>query len=226
MSIMRMATGRARAFLLLGLVLALGACGTDRNPIFPAVFGAVRGIVLPGPSGLPDVRAQLTPEVLAAEDGPVLIVELPSAPTATVMTLGGTNRDTVTFGDAASNLLILRGGVIVGTRGFGFDLMDADVSQTLRALAAGGGRAQRLHNYLDGEGKVLPRRFGCVLSRAGAEAVRLVSASVQADVIVERCEGALGGVFENRYWIAGGQVIKARQWVSPQIGYILTERAK
>lgn len=226
MTIMRKITGRAPAALLLGLTLSLGACGPDRSELPGLALGAARSLIAPANETVPDVRASLTPEVLAAESGPVLIVEVPAAPSAAGMTVAGTNRDVVTFSDAGSTFVIVRGGVIVGTRGFGFDLMNAEVSGTLNALASGGGRAERLHTYLDGLGKTLVRRFGCTLSPAAGESVRLLSGTVEAQVVAERCEGALGGVFENRYWIAGGIVVKSQQWVSPELGYILTERAK
>ena len=216
---------RLRTFALAGLAGLLAACGTERGEVFPAIAGAARSaLALGGPA--PDLRTQLTPQVLAAIDGPLILVEIPEAPSQAGLSVAGTNGGYVTWAAENSTLVITRGGVVTGTRGLGFDLMNTDLGGTLAAIASGGGSSTRVHRFLDGEGKVLARSFACHLSTTGHEVVRLVTAALEASRVSETCEGALGGRFVNDYWVAGGEVIKSKQWISPQIGYMLVERVK
>lgn len=126
----------ARAALL-AVPALLAACGSERSESIGATIAGLRGLIASrGPQ--PDLRTQLTPEVLAEIGGPLLLVEVPSAPAQAGMEPAGTNRGIVTWAAADSTLLIIQGGVVTGTRGLGFDLMNADARQTIAALRGGG----------------------------------------------------------------------------------------
>ena len=216
-----------KALALAGLAALLAACGTERGEFLPTATRALSGLIAPAAEA-PDVRQLLTPEVLARIEGSLIIVEVPSAPSQAGLSVAGTNGPYVTWAAENSTLVITNRGIVTGSRGLGFDLMNADVSGTLSAMAQGGGTAVRVHRYLDGVGKVLERRFECRVSAGGQEVVRLIFGSVLTEAFTERCEGELGGVFENRYWRAIGtsEMMKSVQWLSPEVGNLLIERAK
>lgn len=108
--------------------------------------------------------------------------------------------------------VFLRNGVLVGTRGFGLDLMSADApsAATLRAGAA----HQRSYYDLDGTDTTIRHVFTCKVERdAAAE-----------NATAEACAADIGTI-RNLYWFdSAGSVIKSRQWVSQGVGYAAVER--
>jgi hypothetical protein len=105
-------------------------------------------------------------------------------------------------------------GVVVGTRGFGFDLMGADASPALAAMAAPSGAAySRLMRYLTADNHSVWLRAGCHLATVGHDAARGLRQ------IEEHCEAATTS-FTNRYWLdAAGQILRSTQWIASEIGY-------
>lgn len=115
--------------------------------------------------------------------------------------------------------LSFRSGVLVASRGLGFDLMGADASTTLSAIA-GQGKAEyrRQMRYLTGDHKSTYLMAGCRMTRAGSEVVG--GQSLQR--IEEKCI-ARRNEFTNIFWRNGsGKIVQSRQWISPEIGYVRT----
>ncbi len=157
------------------------------------------------------LRATLTPDVLAQIDGPLLLVQIPSRGEVAGLTRVGSNDGIDTFLTSNGVSISLRDGAVVATRGLGFDLMTADVTQPLAAISGGQQQAVRIHRYLDGENQLIARSFICTYSVTAARRV------------VETCKSP-GTSFENEYVVDSNRVItSSRQWISPEIGSILTE---
>jgi len=188
-----------RAALAAGLVLLLAA-GCDRLSRALDLTGTVAAVP-PQPIG--PARLRVTLPATGAQ-----------ATLAPVARNGG-----VTVWQTLDGItLSFRSGVLVATRGLGDDLMSADPSGTLAMLRGPTGAAQYPHirSYLDGEDRTVFRSFQCRReARSGTGAARQV---------VERCISTDVEV-TNTYWLdAAGEIVRSRQWVSPTVDYMETER--
>ena len=116
-------------------------------------------------------------------------------------------------------------GVIVSTRGLGDDLMGADIDQSIAASTGGaGGWAPRINGYMNGEYQSYFMTFQCRRSGSQSDSVVLGDRSVSATRFTETCVNDEREI-ENTYWRNGnGVMVKSRQWVSPSVGYMETER--
>ena len=116
------------------------------------------------------------------------------------------------------------GDVMVATRGFGKDLMAANVAEVRAALAQGTGTAQRVHEYLDARDQIVTESYQCTFEVKGSEEVDLGLRQVQATVISETCSNPRI-VFENVYYRdATGAIIATRQFVSDIVAYLRNNR--
>jgi hypothetical protein len=195
--------------LLAGLALALSGCSTDgTNRLFPqALQNIIPGRPTPAGPTAAQIRSQLSPDVRAQLGAPVKIATLEEVNLASVIVLRARNGNVETYFTPDGISVSLRDGIVVATRGLGFDLMTADVSDVYRAMRAGQS-AVRIHRYLDGENHVIIRSFIC--DYAGRTEV------------IETCHTE-GFTITNSYRLAGGRIIASRQWISPQRGYIRIE---
>lgn len=107
----------------------------------------------------------------------------------------------------------LRNGVLISSRGFGMDLMSADVP-SIAELVGGAAQHSRTHFYLDGSDTPIRRTYTCT-SEAAPEA----NPSGAAHHIIENCQGDAGTI-QNEYWLDSAMnVIKSHQWLSQGVGY-------
>jgi len=120
------------------------------------------------------------------------------------------NRDVVTYFTPDGISMSYKSGVLVGTRGLGFDLMGADVGDVLQSLRSGRDGAVRLHRYLDGEDQIVLRSLVCDYTGSGR--------------ITETCYSD-GLEIKNTYQMSGGRITTSRQWIGPEQGYIRLEPA-
>ncbi|MCK0097153.1 YjbF family lipoprotein [Yoonia sp. F2084L] len=158
------------------------------------------------------LRAGFTPAVMAQIDGPVLLVSIPTLGTAAALTRTSVNNGVETFLTADGISISLQDGLVVATRGLGFDLMTADVSEVSRALRGGQSSAVRIHRYLDGENQLVTRSFVCRYTNPVGQGTQ------------EQCTSRLG-IIENSYIVdKNGLFSSSRQWISPQIGDMRIER--
>jgi hypothetical protein len=119
--------------------------------------------------------------------------------------------------------LAFRDGVLTGTRGLGDDLMSADVSGDLAMLRGVGANEYHPHirAYLDGEDQTVYRSYQCRRTAQGRETTRDAATARRIGMLCTSPRDS----FTNVYWLNGaGDVTKSRQWVSPTIGYMETER--
>jgi len=204
-----------RSLSLLALCLALAACDSGRGErsFFDLALDRIVSLAQrqPPPPTAAQIRAGLTPEVLAQLGGAVLLVEFPKWDMAAGLLPIGRNRGHVTWRTTDGVTLSFRDGMMVSTRGLGFDLMAADVGAALAAVKAGRGQAVRIHRYLDGENQTVSLRLICDYGREDGGAT------------TETCDVG-GRNIENRYWLdPAGNLRKSRQWHGPKHGHILFE---
>ena len=190
--------------------LGLGACGTMQTglPKLSDVLNSAAETQTAQSIDADMLRASLTPQVLAQAETRLLILEVPTRDAVAVLSLINTNQGVDTYLTADGVSISLRDGIVVATRGFGFDLMTAEISETLAALKQGSTSAVRIHRYLDGENHTDLRSFVCDVT---------VQRNLSA---VEICHSATFS-FENSYnFNDNGFIVESRQWVSSEIGYV------
>ena len=202
---------------LLGALLVLSACGDTRNGT-PLQLGLsqLKNIGKPTHQTLnaEQIRSRLTPELLATLPEGVIIATREQRKVSSVLLEGGRNGDTVTYLTPDRISMSLRDGMLVGTRGLGFDLMNADVEEPLDALSGGSKTGVvRLHRYLDGENATVLRSFICDYARSGS-------------TVTETCYTP-GITITNSYQLTPeGQIDRSRQWVGPEVGYVEIQQVR
>ncbi len=173
----------------------------------------------------PDVRSTVTREQIDGSRTPLLFAEIPDLSAAGRLRPLGSNDDVVTWQTSDNLGFSFRNGVLVSTRGLGFDLMSADVAGTLSALDGASGDYERFHSYLDGENQTEFRSFVCTMAAPVAETIDIFGRAQPTQRHDEVCR-ALGLTVENSYWTGNGTMWKARQWVGDRVGYLMTETLK
>lgn len=148
------------------------------------------------------------PGLVAAPGETLLRVDIPSRGASALLKRVGRNGGVETWISADNVAISLREGVVVATRGLGFDMMGGDAGNTLEALALPGGDTYRRQmRYLTGDNHSTWIAAGC----------KMVVGDGRFE---ERCI-ARRDRFTNLYWTNGkGQVTRSRQWISPQVGSI------
>lgn len=209
---MNMLRGSNRPLALAALAL-LAACGNQG----PGVIGqAVQQVVasrLPGaePAAAPAAPrsdAERAAEALQVNPGPLIQVGFQELQQTQIMAMTGQNGAMRTYMNPAEEAVILRGGMIIGTRGIlGQDLAVAEPGTEGLIRAGASGTGTRVMRYLGGDGLERPLRFSCTVAPAAQGLVQ------------ESCEGH-GTSFQNTYAVQGGQISVSRQWVGPGIGYV------
>ncbi|MDU8914010.1 YjbF family lipoprotein [Aestuariicoccus sp. MJ-SS9] len=174
----------------------------------------------------PDPRKVLSRAQLDQLDTPLLLAEIDRLDTVATLIPRGENRGMITWQTGGQVALMFRDGVLVGTRGLGDDLMSADVSNT-RAMLAGQAIPEfypRFHSGLDGTFQTTFRTFQCQRIAAEPETITIFGRPHATTRTDERCVSP-GLDVTNSYWRDGsGLMWKSRQWISKNVGYVLTER--
>lgn len=198
------------------LVAGLGACGNDagtaEDPLV-LVAKTAAGAVTSRSAGDQPAEAQRSPEQMAAEalrvnPAPLILVNFENLGRSQVMAMTGDNQGMRTYMAPSNEGLILRAGMLVGTRGLGHDLSVAEPGTESLIRNARAGSATRTMRYYTGDGMERPLSFDCS-----------IVTGQQPGVVQERCSGH-GISFENRFMPQGGQLPVSRQWAGPQLGYL------
>ena len=207
--------GALKITLAASLLAGLAGCGNDSEGAGPfGILAQTAGQIVAErrAAGQPAAPAR-SPEEAAAEalrvnPGPLIQAGFESLGRTQVMAMTGQNGAMRTYMTPAEEALILRGGMLVGTRGLGNDLSVAEpgTEGLIRAGAAGTGT--RIMRYFAGDGIERPLQFTCT-----------VGAGPAPGVTVESCEGH-GTSFQNSYMVQGGQIAESRQWIGPVLGYV------
>lgn len=203
---------KRKSIAVLFLLGLLSGCGSNQmqqsvlGPIGQTLFGFT--IPVSKPSSMEDIRRQVTPQVRQRfQHTSLMIAQLEQNERASILVRKGMNRGVETYFTPDNISISLTQGVLVSTRGLGFDLMSGDVAEVIAGLRHGG-RAVRVHRYLDGEDQIVIKSYICDYSGNAR--------------ITETCYGK-DHSFKNSYQMSAGKVVASRQWVSPDLGYIRLE---
>ncbi|MDS9466047.1 YjbF family lipoprotein [Paracoccus sp. MBLB3053] len=215
-------SGTKMRFLLGAAVLAmLGACGnvdSDEGSIPGLLAEAAKQAA--GQRERAEVSETVDPSQMAAtalrvNTGPLILVGLESRNTTQVLAMTGENAGQRTYMTKNEQALVLRDGMLAGTRGLGHDLSVAEMAQSSALIRSGrSGQAQRVMRYWTGDGLERPLRLDCS-----------IGPGPKAGVIIESCKnGPLE--FQNNYIVQGGRVTVSRQWIGPNLGYVTIQELR
>jgi len=199
----------------IGALSFLASCGSTQTDQ-PLLLRALSGLspADEGAASAPDVdqiRAALTPAVLARINVPTILAQVPARNAVALLTEVGTNQGVNTYLTADGISISLRDGMIVATRGLGFDLMRADTERPVVAITAPPQTISRAYDHLDGENHLVSVTYECAYVKISSRQTKETCSSPQQR-------------FENVYQRnQAGKIVSSRQWVSPQIGWINIE---
>ncbi|MBJ2152214.1 YjbF family lipoprotein [Paracoccus sp. IB05] len=200
---------RLPSLLFFGLLTLLAGCGGQ------LMQRALDRVVTP------DMETQGIGEIeaLTAAHAPEMIVWMLDVDRASRLLLAE-ERDGVLNWRTLDNVrFYTRDGLIIGTRGLGFDLMTADNGNAAAVIASGrAGQVPRVHRLLDGEDNLAIRSYICDIRPVGAEQVQTdVAHFVTALRVDETCHSPRGNI-ENRHWVLNGRILQTEQTFSQDLG--------
>jgi len=200
----------------LACTLLLSACGTaSDNPLRATLFSNLKQLVSKKDQQqvltTAILRERLTPEVRASIGASVLIAELPTLKVAAVVVAVAQNGGVTTWQAGDGVGVSTKAGLLLSTRGIGFDLMSSSVDAPLAMIKGRGtGTAVREHRHLDGEDQEVLTRFECTYLHS-------------KDTVLENCANK-NLTIENQYWLdRSGDIWRSKQWSGARNGYILLE---
>ena len=213
--------------LAAGLILAVVAACSGGND--PAVNqgAALREARTALQSALFDRRTEadplptLTPELVSELTVPTLEVVAEDRDRRAYL-VPFSRRGPVTIWQTGDNAqIIIRNGLVTGSRGIGNDLASSDYRGTLTAISRRAGTDQRtlyLRNDLGGQYSLL---LSCTLSDLGAEEITIVERRFATRHLRQDCTYADGSASYD-FWVESrsGEILQSRQWIGPKIGYL------
>jgi hypothetical protein len=209
------------AALALGL---LGACGNVGDGL--AVVQARIGSLISTRQMDTSAGLNLPRETIDEAAVPLILVEVPNRDASATMLSIGRNRTVTSWaGRDDVGLSMAEPGLVISTRGYGGDILSADIRQVLPALRQpSGAAATRTFRFLDGTDQEYARSYFCEFERVGEQRIEIVEETHQTVHVTERCEATDHG-FENHYWIdANGLIWRSVQFAGSYIGYLNVER--
>jgi len=207
----------------LAILLTLASCGplvTDS----PAL-SITRGLFSAGSAET--VRAGpvagLSRDAIASLPNEVMLVSVLERQTTALVAKAGENAGKETWVSPDGISLTFENGLLISTRGLGFDLMSVQIGQPL-AQIHDGDTYMRRHEYLDGRNQISTQDYQCTISSEGERSITIVELTYTTEVLREDCIGATQR-FQNSYWRGqDGTIWQARHWVSAEIGIIGNQR--
>lgn len=194
------------------LVLTLSNCGDNVSP-----FVNVARSLIEENEGDPLYGKRLagaTPEILDKFGFSVLFADLAATKTSSFMRPMERNGNVETWIGTDGNSLSMTDGIIVATRGYGYDLASSKrpALSELRHYAKTGEVYEITYRHWDLEGNLQTRVGTCEASGGNEE-------------VDEVCK--IGVIeFTNSYALDLSGITSSRQWISPERGYLRTIRLK
>ncbi|UWQ01870.1 YjbF family lipoprotein [Aliiroseovarius crassostreae] len=218
-------------------VLGLSACGSDKSvtqvPRIAAEYTKSIGVAIKGKLGGKTPQAAPAPKLdhqalinaaLKATPGPIAFVTRKSGAIA-AMSPVQSNAGADTWMSAGKLAIVFKDGMIIGTRGFGDDLMASDLGRARSAIKARGqARYSRTYEHLNGLGQTTRFKAQCDLSVEKHMRVAVGEIDRNTTLMKEQCRYSGGLSFDNRYWVdAAGRIVQSHQWISQGAGHLLVQ---
>ncbi|UWR26529.1 YjbF family lipoprotein [Sulfitobacter sp. S223] len=212
--------------------LLLGCSYSSRNDEQPSSVDQLRAVgaqILSSRRAGPPAKTEVTADILSKITVPVVQINPEVFGGSDFLTRATSRRDsglgTVEVWNSTDNAqIILRNGVLVGTRGIGSDIIAADADMTIRALQAGATTSgTRRYTISDGDVTTTDYVFSCNVRNMGGERISVANQLFDTRHMREDCVGGPQQAvrLSNDYWVqpGSGLVRKSRQWVSPSAGF-------
>lgn len=230
---MRIVTKTGFALALIGLIAGCsgGSQGSDggaskRDSGAGALLRQAAGQIVAqrraarAPKAAPRSADQIAASALNANPNPLILTTLESRGATQAMAMVGENRGTRTYMTPNEQALMMRGGLLVGTRGLGHDIASVEIGTESLIRARRNGQASRVMRYYSGDGVERPLPMNCTITTGAAKSFDFAGRSWSTRQVVESCQGA-GAQIQNNYLVsAGGQIPLSRQWIGPDLGYV------
>lgn len=207
-------TRSVRLTVALALMAGLAACGNESQGVLTQSLQQVAAERIArgqSPAAAPAPArsdAERIAEALRVNPAPLIQVGFEALGQTQIMAMVGQNGAMRTYMTPSEEAVILRGGMLVATRGLGRDLSVAEPGTDPLIRAGQSGRATRIMRYLGGDGLERPLQFDCT-----------TAPGPEAGLMIESCTGH-GTTFQNTYIVQGGQIVVSRQWVGPGLGHV------
>lgn len=208
-----------RATLVLPILAAfLAACGASESP--QATY--LKKLA----SGAPETAAsmQIQRFAIAGQAGaPQMKFGVEELEIVTIAVMDTKRAGVETWLMNTGEAVAIQDGFLRNTRGFGDDLMSADISQTRAAvLNRRNGTVQRAMTFLGGEQQTVTQSYVCDIDVRGARELTVNTKAVPTTLVAETCRGN-GQEFENLYWLrkSNGKMVQSRQWASNKTGPVV-----
>lgn len=215
-----------RIGLALTAALALVSCGTANQDTSAFMRQLPKAIFAKKTQPKPLTTQQIA-QALGATTSSVFLVEIESSKSQTLLQDIQRNGPFQTYGNAARQVIVLRGGLLVSTRGLAGDLMSSDEIQLLhRIQTRSEGRVSYDLRFLTPEDVTLVRRYSCYTTTGATVPVTAGLVQTSGQVVTAKCTAADGvsSDFTNTYVVgADGYVFSGRQWAGPDLGYLVTQ---
>lgn len=217
----------AKTFASCLMLAAVAACSNTENdgPVsigrqaIGQVMGQIGGAKAPAPA--PRDPAAIAADALAANPGPLILVEIDGNMRSQPMAMTGQNGRMRTYMTPSEQAIILRDGMLVGTKGLGHDLSVAEADGSAALIRSGrSGTAQRVMRYISGDGVERPLPLNCDVQRGASQSLAVGGRNWNLQQMVESCEGQ-GLKVQNTYLVSSdGQIPVSRQWIGQALGYV------
>lgn len=161
-------------------------------------------------------------EQLAISDAPVLVVLIEEREALGAMFQAQVSGETSAWLSADNSMIVLDHGLIIATRGLGWDLMSLDFGNIFQPLFAdGGSEVVKTYRFLDGEDQIRATRFSCQILSRGQRSIEIEGTNHETRLMRESCHNEQSS-FQNLYWIskADNSILQSRQWAGSGIGII------
>lgn len=215
-----------RIGLALTAALTLVSCGTA-NQDTSAFMRQLPKAVFAKKTPPKPLTTQQIAKALGATTASVFLVEIESRKSQTLLQDIQRNGPYQTYGNAARQVIVLRDGVLVSTRGLAGDLMSSEELQLLhRIQTRSEGRVSYDLRFLTPEDVIIVRRYSCYTTPGETVPVTAGLVQTSGQVLTAKCTAADGVSpdFTNTYVVgADGYVLSGRQWAGPDLGYLVSQ---
>lgn len=208
---------RRGLLLTLFILIVSLISGCSANDPLVQSSGTLRTVFVGEKRPASAVTADEIERARATATGPLLLVEQVETGGQAILVEIGRNGDYTTYSNAAGQALTIRNGILISTRGLGYDLMSSDPGGSEQLVRAGtAGSSTRVYRHLDGEDQEFPTVFACTTER-----LRTGSVTGESD-LRETCTSG-DTTIVNSYRLRGGSLAESVQWVSIESGALRIE---
>lgn len=194
-------------------------------------FALLLALGLSACSSLPDwvplqsqaAKPVLSRTTLERAGMPVIPATVESRDALATMIPSGQNGEVTSWRTGDDVTLSFNRGVLVATRGLGFDLMAADPQGTLRGFAGQTAQYSQVRRTLDGENRDVFETLSCTISAPVSDPISILCKAHATLRHIETCRGNGEPIINQNWRGADGQVWKSRVRVSEGAGFIVTE---